>query len=168
MCAWAVCFLWHFPWGRPRRLLAGTVFPWSPDFPLRTGQNPADSGRPAVWRARHARGSIKRQAAPLAAPFASRVVLAIAARPVRTGGGRIAQLVEQLTLNQRAVGSNPTAPTKPRPKAYRPPGRRCCHPHRTCGSAADRNGPVAALSWSWRPPEVASASASGLPPGAMT
>jgi len=30
----AVCFLWHFPWGRPRRPLAGTVFPWSPDFPL--------------------------------------------------------------------------------------------------------------------------------------
>ena len=28
-------------------------------------------------------------------------------------GGRIAQLVEQLTLNQRAVGSSPTAPTKP-------------------------------------------------------
>ena len=26
-------------------------------------------------------------------------------------GGRIAQLVEQLTLNQRAVGSSPTAPT---------------------------------------------------------
>ena len=30
----AVCFLWHFPWGRPRRALPGTVFPWSPDFPL--------------------------------------------------------------------------------------------------------------------------------------
>ncbi len=29
----AVCFLWHCPWGRPRRRLAGTVFPWSPDFP---------------------------------------------------------------------------------------------------------------------------------------
>jgi hypothetical protein len=29
----AVCFLWHFPWGRPRRPLTGTVFPWSPDFP---------------------------------------------------------------------------------------------------------------------------------------
>jgi hypothetical protein len=27
------------------------------------------------------------------------------------GFGRIAQLVEQLTLNQRVVGSNPTAPT---------------------------------------------------------
>ncbi len=43
----AVCFLWHCPWGRPRRLLAGTVFPWSPDFP------PPDftpgSGRPTVW-----------------------------------------------------------------------------------------------------------------------
>ena len=30
----AVCFLWHFPWGHPRRPLTGTVFPWSPDFPL--------------------------------------------------------------------------------------------------------------------------------------
>ncbi len=29
----AVCFLWHCPWGRPRRPLAGTVLPWSPDFP---------------------------------------------------------------------------------------------------------------------------------------
>ena len=30
----AVCFLWHFPWGYPRRTLSGTVLPWSPDFPL--------------------------------------------------------------------------------------------------------------------------------------
>ena len=30
----AVCFLWHFPWGRPRRPLAATLPPWSPDFPL--------------------------------------------------------------------------------------------------------------------------------------
>ncbi len=29
----AVSFLWHFPWGCPRRVLPGTVFPWSPDFP---------------------------------------------------------------------------------------------------------------------------------------
>jgi len=29
----AVCFLWHFPWGRPRRRLSGTVLPRSPDFP---------------------------------------------------------------------------------------------------------------------------------------
>jgi hypothetical protein len=29
----AVCFLWHCPWGRPRRPLTGTVSPWSPDFP---------------------------------------------------------------------------------------------------------------------------------------
>ena len=38
----AVCSLWHFPWGRPRRGLPGTVFPWSPDFP------PAGGGRPSV------------------------------------------------------------------------------------------------------------------------
>jgi len=43
--AMAVCSLWHFPWGRPRRTLSGTVFPWSPDFPPpRCG-----SGRPAGW-----------------------------------------------------------------------------------------------------------------------
>jgi len=29
----AVYFLWHCPWGRPRRPLAGTVSPRSPDFP---------------------------------------------------------------------------------------------------------------------------------------
>jgi hypothetical protein len=40
----AVYFLWHFPWGRPRRGLPGTAPPWSPDFPL-----PAtESGHPAV------------------------------------------------------------------------------------------------------------------------
>ncbi len=33
----AVCFLWHFPWGCPRRPLTGTVFPWSPDFPPLAG-----------------------------------------------------------------------------------------------------------------------------------
>lgn len=47
----AVYFLWHFPWGRPRRTLSGTVFPWSPDFPP-SGQSPK-SGRPAVWRGAH-------------------------------------------------------------------------------------------------------------------
>ncbi len=31
----AVYFLWHFPWGHPRRMLSGTVYPWSPDFPPR-------------------------------------------------------------------------------------------------------------------------------------
>src|SRR5438132_4936172 len=31
----AVRSLWHFPWGRPRRMLSGTVCRWSPDFPLR-------------------------------------------------------------------------------------------------------------------------------------
>ena len=41
--AMAVCFLWHFPWGRPRRTLSGTACPWSPDFPPRCrGGRPAD------------------------------------------------------------------------------------------------------------------------------
>jgi hypothetical protein len=46
----AVCFLWHFPWGRPRRALPGTVFPWSPDFPPSRPFGTCDSGHPADWR----------------------------------------------------------------------------------------------------------------------
>ena len=44
----AVCFLWHFPWGHPRRALPGTVFPWSPDFPPPAPKG-AESGHPTVW-----------------------------------------------------------------------------------------------------------------------
>ncbi len=43
----AVCFLWHFPWGRPRRPLTGTVFPWSPDFPPPGFSSPAAAARPS-------------------------------------------------------------------------------------------------------------------------
>ena len=42
----AVCFLWHFPWGRPRRALPGIVFPWSPDFPP-SGRFPVCGERPS-------------------------------------------------------------------------------------------------------------------------
>ena len=48
----AVCFLRHFPWGRPRRALPGILILWSPDFPLPPGFpivaaviRPSDSGR---------------------------------------------------------------------------------------------------------------------------
>ena len=40
----AVCFLWHCPWGRPRRVLPGTVSPWSPDFPLPRRRSLARAG----------------------------------------------------------------------------------------------------------------------------
>ena len=48
----AVCFLWHFPWGRPRRPLAGTVSPWSPDFPHPQPFDSRGCGRPASWQGR--------------------------------------------------------------------------------------------------------------------
>ena len=57
----AVCFLWHFPWSRPRRPLTGTVFPWSPDFPppwpgrQQRWSRGQGSGRPAVWHGWNAR-----------------------------------------------------------------------------------------------------------------
>jgi hypothetical protein len=44
-CNPAVCFLWRFPWGRPRRTLSGAVSVWSPDFPPLS-----NGGRPADWR----------------------------------------------------------------------------------------------------------------------
>ena len=47
----AVSFLWHCPWGRPRRALPGTVFPWSPDFPPPRPFGTCGSGHPASWRA---------------------------------------------------------------------------------------------------------------------
>ena len=47
----AVYFLLHFPWGRPRRALPGTVFPWSPDFPpLNKARALSRSDHPTVWR----------------------------------------------------------------------------------------------------------------------
>ena len=46
----AVCSLWHFPWGRPRRVLPGSVLPRSPDFPPPRALG-GDGGHPAVWRA---------------------------------------------------------------------------------------------------------------------
>ena len=42
----AVCSLWRFPWGCPRRALPGTVSLWSPDFP-RTRSCPRPRGHPA-------------------------------------------------------------------------------------------------------------------------
>src|SRR5687767_13383635 len=44
----ADCFLWHFPWGHPRRALPGTVVPWSPDFPPAFAEAKT-GGRPTLW-----------------------------------------------------------------------------------------------------------------------
>jgi hypothetical protein len=47
-----VCFLWRYPWGRPRRALPAAMSSWSPDFP----RPPCgDRDRPAVWSARNLR-----------------------------------------------------------------------------------------------------------------
>ena len=43
----AVYFLWHFPWGHPRRALSGTVSLWSPDFPLPQQSTEAATIRPS-------------------------------------------------------------------------------------------------------------------------
>ena len=56
----AVYFLWHFPWGRPRRTLSGTVVPWSPDFPRSAAfRLYAVRGCPADWRLLDSRAAAK-------------------------------------------------------------------------------------------------------------
>ena len=48
----AVCFLWHCPWGCPRRRLTGTVPPRSPDFPplpSPAGAAIRPSGNGMIW-----------------------------------------------------------------------------------------------------------------------
>ncbi len=96
----AVCSLWHFPWGRPRRPLAGTVFPWSPDFPPEASAEPM---RPAAVRpsgAPHVRRRARRvnrrgrahartgdQSAPTArATAARRASVPVSACPVTASG----------------------------------------------------------------------------------
>jgi len=105
-CVPAVCFLWHCPWGRPRRPLAGTVFPWSPDFPPMAGY-PATSGRPAVWRcaacARHS------QPSSMALTANSRATVPRSAWPVIASGRQWRWKARNTVARSRS--SPPCAPT---------------------------------------------------------
>jgi len=72
----AVCFLWHFPWGRPRRALPGTALPWSPDFPPPAE---AGSGHPAVWHARSGPEAATSQPRPARSAATARATAAMRA-----------------------------------------------------------------------------------------
>ncbi len=80
----AVCSLWHFPWGRPRRALPGTVFPWSPDFPP-LGPEGTRSGHPAVWRLLARRLRAGRQPSRWSSP-ASRAAVSASGWPSISAG----------------------------------------------------------------------------------
>src|SRR5271169_763159 len=62
-----------------------------------------------LWQGRGRPGKPRAACWTSGGRFAKRRPLA---KAFRTGSGRIAQLVEQLTLNQRVAGSSPAAPTK--------------------------------------------------------
>ena len=59
----AVSSLWHFPWGRPRRPLAATVDPWSPDFPppRSMAAKPAHAAAAVRPAGRGNKGSLRRK-----------------------------------------------------------------------------------------------------------
>ena len=74
----AVCSLWRFPWGYPRRALPGTDASWSPDFPRppsypprRSYGQPRSSGHPRALPLRRAprSGQAKGPKAPHPCPF---------------------------------------------------------------------------------------------------
>ena len=119
----AVCFLWHFPWGRPRRALPGTVFPWSPDFPPPLPQEPADGGgHPAVWL------------------FDGRNSGAVCKRPLRRSAVSRPQAPCSSSLQRRPA--LPFIATKPRPSATQRsrPSPFVLVPHRPCGGPAAQSG----------------------------
>jgi hypothetical protein len=59
----AVCSLWHCPWARTRRMLSGTVCPWSPDFPPRQPFGFAGAAVRPTDRERHGGAGRRRQGA---------------------------------------------------------------------------------------------------------
>jgi len=84
-----VCFLRHFPWGRPRRALPGTVSPWSPDFPRRRPFGTCRRGRPANWRGDiGVRTTIRQTIRSRAARTASSTVAVSASTTPSTRAGR--------------------------------------------------------------------------------
>ena len=75
----AVCFLWHFPWGRPRRPLAGTVVPVEPGLSSSPGAEPGPAAvRPPGAAALCAARRPSRQSFPVRPHHAE--------RPPRRGG----------------------------------------------------------------------------------
>ena len=76
------CFLWHFPWGRPRRALPGTVVPWSPDFPRLRLRKPRPPGPLAACHMGYCgRGSNRRE------QFRAAFAVDRCRRSVRAGSG---------------------------------------------------------------------------------
>jgi hypothetical protein len=45
----AVCSLWRYLWGHPRRVLPAVLLPWSPDFPQ--AELPPSRDHPVIWPA---------------------------------------------------------------------------------------------------------------------
>ena len=93
----AVCSLWHFPWGRPRRALPGTAVSWSPDFPRAKSPPPAvarPSGEPRPSAFAHAAQpenaaiSAWSTVAPASGPSTSITRLSAITQPSRTSALR--------------------------------------------------------------------------------
>ena len=89
----AVCFLWHFPWGRPRRPLAGTVVPVEPGLSSSPGANRGQRPSSRLARQRYVRAgapaSMPRESAPppcSAATSASRRSVPASAAPSTRSG----------------------------------------------------------------------------------
>ena len=92
----AVCFLWRYPWGRPRRALPAAYSPWSPDFPPSSEE---DSDRPAVWsvaKVGAGKPRVKAGSGPASSAAVAMSASAPAARPALSGLEALAAPVDPL------------------------------------------------------------------------
>lgn len=109
----AVSFLWHFPWGRPRRELPGTVHPWSPDFPPRffgeAAVRPAGGGEVASTR-----GAVKDTGRTAPAMFKVRPVLdALKAADLTPASSILNSSEPVISLNRRPRRADQNSPSSP-------------------------------------------------------
>ena len=87
----AVCFLWHFPWGRPRRPLTGTVVPVEPGLSSSPGARPGPAAVRPPGAPRYARAAPRASMLPSVSPCsaataARRASVAASAAPSTRSG----------------------------------------------------------------------------------
>jgi hypothetical protein len=125
----AVCFLWHCPWGRPRRPLAGTVFPRSPDFPPPRGGSYPPAAAAVRPSGRHADDA--GEPAGQAGPAKRGAVSAAADRATGRGPrARSGSAPSAVPAPGRAHANTPTRRCRCRGRRRTPTGRRSCPPAR--------------------------------------
>ena len=160
----AVCFLWRYPWGRPRRALPAALSPWSPDFPRPRAKR--DRDRPAVWSAGYVGACGAAQASRLSTPVRLSAEPAAAGPSAARGSrrrrrrrrvsGRQWRWKARTTVGGLGVVVAATAAARSPGGAGRPAGRRRPAPSSPCRQRRAGRGRPARTTGRGRPRPAAS------------